>query len=354
MARINGSSSSLNYLLELLEENGIREFSTLESILDFRKTWKDSIIQHQEQQKEKLQVEINQIKSDFNLLSTQYKLMIIDRTKLLNEEKVQLPSQIVYYSSSTKNPFKFLFYKLKRNQSSKRLDRLTHNFNDELVKPFRHLSDKVKNLERDAAYHEANFDHLVSSRSQTYIDRINFINRILDEKNTLISGAIGEQQVTKELGKLPAAFTIFNDLQMSFNPPIYNKNENDRILSIQVDHLVIGPSGVFLLETKNWSEKSLQNLNLFSPVKQIRRANFALFTLLNSSVSSGSLRLSSHHWGKKKIAIRSVLLMTNAKPKEQFQFVKVLSIKEIVNYISYFEETFSSKEVETIANFVMR
>ncbi len=354
MARIYGNSSSLNHLLYVLKQNNIREFSTLESIQTFKKTWKNSISQHQEQQKEKLLAEISQLKSDYTLLTNQYQEMISNQTKLLNEEKELIPSKIIQYSSSTKNPFKLLFYKIKLNQLSKRLDKLTHYFIDEVEKPFRHLSKKIKNLERDVTYRETNFETLISKRSQNYTNRINLINRILDDNYTLISGTIGEQQVTEELKKLPDTFTVINDLQMSFNRPICNRKENDKILSIQVDHLVVGPSGVFLLETKNWSEKSLQNLNLFSPVKQIRRANFALFTLLNSSVSSGSLRLSSHHWGKKKIAIRSVLLMTNAKPKEQFQFVKVLSLKEIVNYISYFEETFSSKEVETIVNYVIR
>ncbi|MHA1552643.1 MAG: hypothetical protein ACTSQC_11940, partial [Candidatus Heimdallarchaeaceae archaeon] len=64
MVRIYGNSSTLNPLLYILKQNNIREFSTLESIQTFKKTWKNSISQHQEQQKEKLLAEICQLKSD--------------------------------------------------------------------------------------------------------------------------------------------------------------------------------------------------------------------------------------------------------------------------------------------------
>ena len=58
--------------------------------------------------------------------------------------------------------------------------------------------------------------------------------------------------------------------------------ENHKIFSVQIDHLLICQSGVFLLETKNWSKRSIKNLDLRSPVEQILRTSYALFVLLNS------------------------------------------------------------------------
>ena len=37
------------------------------------------------------------------------------------------------------------------------------------------------------------------------------------------------------------------------------------IKSIQIDHILVTNSGIFLIETKNWSEKSLNNPSLRSP-----------------------------------------------------------------------------------------
>ena len=119
--------------------------------------------------------------------------------------------------------------------------------------------------------------------------------------------------------------------------PIYNKNEDDRIFSIQIDHLLVCQSGVFLLETKNWSRRSIENLDLRSPVKQILRTSYALFVLLNSDSKFNDIKLERHHWGSKKIPIRNIIVMTNEKPKEEFKYVKVLSLSELNGYIQYFD-----------------
>ncbi len=350
-----GGSGVLKDLLLELRQKGIDDFATLEPILDFKKNWKSLIKQHQEEQEKKLLNEIEKIKSDHNSRLNEYQQLISDRTKELHEEKEQLPSKIIQYSSNTKNPFKFVYNKIKLYQTFKRLARLTHSFTDEVEKPFRNRNKKIKKLEQDAIYRETNFDQLVTRRSRAHVEKINHIKITLDAKYTLLAGAIGEQEAIKELTKLPDSFILINDFKKTFpDKYIPYSKELKKINSIQVDHIFIGPPGLFLIETKNWSKESLQNLNLFSPVQQIRRANFALFFHLNKLVNNGSLRLNSHHWGKKKITLRNILLMTNAKPKEQFQFVKVLHLKEIVSYILYFEETFSSKEVERIANYIRR
>ena len=111
-------------------------------------------------------------------------------------------------------------------------------------------------------------------------------------------------------------------------------------------------SGVFLLETKNWSRKSIENLDLRSPVKQILRTSYALFVLLNSDSKFNDIELERHHWGSKKIPIRNVIVMTNEKPKEEFKHVKVLSLSELNGYIQYFEPLFSGKEVKSIFEYL--
>lgn len=52
-------------------------------------------------------------------------------------------------------------------------------------------------------------------------------------------GARGEEIVAISLGGLPGGYHVFHDLEISGVTPI--------------DHLVVGPSGVFVVETKFWS-----------------------------------------------------------------------------------------------------
>jgi len=117
--------------------------------------------------------------------------------------------------------------------------------------------------------------------------------------------------------------------------------------------LLITPSGIFLIETKNWSEKSLSSLDLRSPVQQVRRTNFALFKLLDRDITNDRLKLNLHHWGDKKIPIRNLIVLTNSKPNEEFQYVKVLIVSELLGYIRYFNPMFTNVETQTISSYLL-
>jgi hypothetical protein len=155
------------------------------------------------------------------------------------------------------------------------------------------------------------------------------------------------------LEKLPDECILINDFTCRFTPPIYNRQEDDRIFSVQVDHLLITSGGVFVIETKNWGEQSMNNLSLRSPVQQIRRTNFALFMMLNEQISNGQLRLNQHHWGDRKIPIKNLIVLINHKPNEEFQHVKILTLSKLLSYVNYFKPHFSFQEVQNIANYLL-
>ena len=46
--------------------------------------------------------------------------------------------------------------------------------------------------------------------------------------------------------------------------------------------------------------------------------------------------------------------MINEKPKEDFKYVKVKSLKELNNYLTYFEPVFTEIEVNRIANYLIK
>ena len=57
------------------------------------------------------------------------------------------------------------------------------------------------------------------------------------ERVNFLKGATGEQAVARKLDDLPDEFCVIHDLATPFG---------------NLDHVVIGPTGVFILETKNW------------------------------------------------------------------------------------------------------
>ncbi len=210
----------------------------------------------------------------------------------------------------------------------------------------------LSKLKRDIENLVENKEEIVLKKCENSQKELDHAKQVIDGLYTLVAGAIGENSVVKTLEQLSDNYFLINDYSATFNPPIYNKREKDNILSIQIDHILICPSGVFLLETKNWSKSSVDSLDLRSPVKQILRTSFALFVLLNSTSNKYGLSLKEHHWGSKKVPIRNVIVMTNEKPKEEFKHVKVLALRELIGYINYFEQTLDMEDVQRIFEYL--
>jgi len=136
------------------------------------------------------------------------------------------------------------------------------------------------------------------------------------------------------------------------SPPIYNRKENDRIYSVQIDHLLVCEAGVFILETKSWGNQSVKNIDLRSPVKQVLRSSYALFVLLNDQSKHNYINLKYHHWGSKQIPVRNVVVMTSTRPKEEFTYVKILSLKDLNGYLTYFDPILNSEEIKSICDYL--
>lgn len=71
------------------------------------------------------------------------------------------------------------------------------------------------------------------------IGRIVFrkMNTYETERINFLKGATGEQAVARKIDDLPNDFCVIHDLATQFG---------------NLDHVVVGPTGVFILETKNW------------------------------------------------------------------------------------------------------
>jgi hypothetical protein len=69
------------------------------------------------------------------------------------------------------------------------------------------------------------------------------------EGGSWLKGGQGERKVAAELAKLPDEFAVFNDFHPSFGGVLSAWN---------VDHIVVGPTGLFVIETKNYSHPKVR------------------------------------------------------------------------------------------------
>lgn len=355
MSKIHNIVGSLTTLKSHLEENNIYEFRSLNDVINFQNTYTESLqklIAHHE----------NLIDEEKNLLNTELKLLEkeIEIRKEETEQRLlrELDELKYQYSFSVRQDSKNIFQKISKALKiwnyERKISFKESAFQTEVRSSVNHLVNSFQDKFKRYQFISSNLDEAINLSAHSSLSELKRKKAIIDNLNSFIYGAIGELKVVNELKKLSDQFFVINDFSISFSTAIYNRNENNYIKSIQIDHILVAPSGIFLIETKNWSEKSIENLSLRSPVEQIKRTSFVLFILLNSGMSDYHLGLDIHHWGDKKIPIKNLIVMTNKKPKGEFLYVKVLTISELLGYINYFNPIFSLNETQRITDYLLR
>ena len=355
MTQIYGQIESLKQIRATLNRKGIDRFGSINQIKNFLDSYeleKKKIYQKHENKLEDDIVNLKESDKQNHLVLEKLRNECIDqldakinlnlkRINKLNELNVVLWIIIIFV------PIAVLIMQL-------RVKYLQKNYHSKIEKK---TLDIKRIINRDQAIiyeYTSNKEEVLKARSLEETKELAYIKEAVLELKPLIAGAIGENLVVKEIEKLSDEYILINDFAISFNPPIYNKKKMDRIHSIQIDHLVLSQAGIFVIETKNWSKKSVESFDLRSPIKQIKRTSYALFVLLNNSNTSSSIALNYHHWGDKKIPIRNVIAMINHKPKEKFKYVAVKKLNELNPYLAYFEPIFRQAEVESIAHSLMK
>lgn len=352
MAVIQGQIEPIKKIRNILDQYEITRFGSIGDIHVFLKNYDVEKNQIPKAIEGEFHLEIAQLHNDLSRSQGDYDSLKYNVTNETNQKISELKEILVLIKKETKKNFiqkilcyfriKYLINKIAKLETN--FEKIVHNKTNLAKESLFRIQEKLND-------YTTNRDRIISGRCLQSLQELERTKNIIDSLYNFIAGAIGENSVIKEIQKLPDNFHLFNDFFVEFNPPIYNRKEDDRIYSIQIDHLLVCQAGLFIIETKNWSKQSVENIDLRSPVKQIMRSNYALYVLLNSH-QNYSINLESHHWGSKQIPIRNLIVMTNVKPVEEFKHVKVLSLAELNRYVNYFDHIFSEAEVESICHFL--
>jgi hypothetical protein len=107
----------------------------------------------------------------------------------------------------------------------------------------------------------------------------------LKANETYLIGSQGEETVIKALFYLSNEYYVLNDVNLRFHPSLFWNKTGEYIKTCQIDHIVIGPTGIFVLETKNWTPSFIEkNLDLLR--WQVNRSDFALKSFILDNYSS--------------------------------------------------------------------
>jgi len=355
MCRTYNMIGSLATLKSHLEENDIRDFKSLKEVMTFQSSYTTI-------RKQLISIHEKLIEDEKNLLNTdlQHLNKTIETEKQLAELRliVEIENLKQQLALSTNDEPTNLLPRLKKKlidwNNKRKLQNKEQNFDSEVINSVKKLLEIQQVKSKRFDFINTQFKTAVDESAKNDLTEIDRKKSVVDESSNYIYGALGEQKVVKTLEALSDDYYLINDFDITFFNAIYNKRDNEYIKSVQIDHILVGPSGIFIIETKNWSEKSIENLNLRSPVDQIRRASFILFQFLNNDIGNFHLNLGKHHWGDKKISIKNVIVLINTRPQGEFQYVKVVTLNELLSYINYFKPVFSQDETQRIADFLLK
>lgn len=351
MCKVYNTVGSLTTIKTHLKRNKIDGFHSVRELISFQNSYsavREEIISSQRdltsQEKQNLFSEISQLEGEIENRKIQIGEGLRSKIENLRHYADQLVQAKKSYIQEITYSFKVGYALLKSYCLKLFVNLIISNSVKDHIKV---LANKRKRL----LYLNSNFEDAIKEDCGVALSHLDRKKSVIDEINTSIYGAIGEQKVVNALAKLSDEHTLINDFTYAFTKGIYSKQDSQYIKSIQIDHLLVSPSGIFLIETKNWSKESLKNLSLHSPVQQIKRTNFALFKILSDR---SEFKLGRHHWGERKIPIKNIIVLINHKPIEEFDHVKILTLDALLGYINYFKPCLSNQDVQDVSNYLVK
>lgn len=143
--------------------------------------------------------------------------------------------------------------------------------NHHIQHPFVRLSRDLN----DVGFRKIQQIHNRDSVIQKECDNLAQAYDFLKKNKTYLFGAEGEETVIKVLNRLPDDYHVLNDIILRFSPPLFWVKTGRKVWSCQIDHIIAGPTGFFVLETKNCTTSNFKN-NLDRIRLQVNRIGFAL------------------------------------------------------------------------------
>lgn len=97
------------------------------------------------------------------------------------------------------------------------------------------------------------------------------------------AGATAEEDVAHHLSGLPDGYHVLHDVSLSAGEWLFHNGKN--IKTAQIDHVVVGPTGIYVIETKRWSRQFAENGGSQSPYDQVCNASQICYHVLGRDLS---------------------------------------------------------------------
>jgi hypothetical protein len=273
MARIVGSSGCTAELLANLRRVGLCDLATFADI-----EWLNRAVVADARALEetRLRARISELLGAAVTLEEDVERQAALRRVELAAERDRLPVDLANLEvQPARSPVRAVLKWSRKIALRLRLRALTRHLEREVQRPYRRDLREARRHRASAAKIERNLKHSLDAAAKPLSKAKHYLE---DKGKVVYYGADGEERVLAALRALPDEFTVFNDVTFSLPKAHRWRKHNEWVRQAQVDHVVVGNDCIFLLETKNWSERTLKSAT-FTPQHQVERANHVVYCL---------------------------------------------------------------------------
>jgi hypothetical protein len=147
-----------------------------------------------------------------------------------------------------------------------------------------------------------------------------------------LAGAVAELEVIHTLSALPDSFTLLNDVRLTADHSLPYGGEE--LMTAQMGHLLVGPTGVYIIEARNCSKAFLAD-DAAGPVKQVKRASYLCWNILKEAGNSQG--------------VHSIVACAGDMPdRSATENVAIMPIAHLLSYVQHTASQLSAEDVVRI------
>jgi len=167
--------------------------------------------------------------------------------------------------------------------------------------------------------------------------------RFLEKNRSYLIGATAEQQVVDVLSQLPDDYHIMSGVNLRRFDTVYWWKRPDEIRFQQIDPVVIGPTGLFLIGTKNWSGADIE-LKTGDIKRQVKVATHALWVYMKDE----------YRFYERNPKIRCVIVSTQGSHPDLKldKDIDVITLNRLTGYITQRENILTPMNVERLTHVI--
>jgi len=330
MARIHGISGSTKYLLNGTRPVNGKPFGTLDEMQHFYDHYDEILAGTRNSVAQREDETIAGLGRDETRLNAELKEGIARQTLLVDKEIGELD----HMRSAADGFFSRIGFSAKYWFAVALRD---HHINS----PYTGISHQLDHVRYDKRQHVNNKQATINQECSPIVSSYTF----LKNNESFLVGAWGEETAIHALADLPDEFHVINDVNLRFQKALRWSVTQEYIKTCQIDHIVAGPTGIFLLETKKWTAANMA-ANSDALIHQVRRSNYALRRFIQQHYNYWELPY-----------VRNVVISTNQKTgtvQNLDRYIDISSPEWICNYITRRKPELSKDAVDRFIRVVTR